>query len=180
MLTSAMVLIAVAVILPLMVLLVALITRPPRLHLLGAFVGGIAYAITHVTWDILASLAGWWHFTSGLHAPLWYYLGSLSWGTCTALIGWPVQRRFGPRGAAIYLVGLGVLGVVNDYAEMTTLDTSAIIAFAPGWAPVLADIVCSGTNALMALLAMRFVAGPASVDRLIGDAPYSNSNETAL
>jgi hypothetical protein len=49
MLTSPMILLAVTVVLPLMVLLVALLTRPRRRRLLGALIGGLAYALTHIT-----------------------------------------------------------------------------------------------------------------------------------
>jgi hypothetical protein len=163
-LSSTMILLAVSVVLPLMVLLVALLTRPRKRRLLGAFVGGFAYALMHITWDTLASLAGWWRFVGGPHAPLWYYVGSLFWGVCTALLGWRVQRQFGLRGAAIYLLGMAVIGTVNDYVGKAALDASAIIAFAPGFAPVVADLLCCGTNALTALLAMHLVSGPASAD----------------
>jgi NO-binding membrane sensor protein with MHYT domain len=89
---------------------------------------------------------------------------------CTALVGWRVERRIRLRGVAVYLLGLGVLGAVNDYTGKAALDASAIITFAPGLAPVLADVLCSGTNALMALLAMRLLSGPAAADHLTGAA----------
>lgn len=165
-LTPEATLLIIVLLLPALVGVTAYFTRPRARRLLGALAGGVAYAGSHIAWDTLASFTGWWQFPAGRHAPLYYYVGSLAWGACTALIGWRVQRRFGLLGLGLYLAGLGVLGTVNDYAGMAALDTSHLITFAPGIAPVLADTACSASNAIFAQIGMRLVAGKATADRL--------------
>ena len=168
MLTTQSVALIIFIGLPLLALFIALVIRPTGRRLLGALVGGVAYAASHISWDTLASYAGWWRFPTGPHAPLYFYIGSFIWGICTALIGWRVQRRFGLVGVALYVLGMGVLGAANDYVGMAVLNTTSLITFAPGIVPFLADILCSGTNALAAQLGMRPVAGPATADHLAG------------
>src|SRR5207247_2174783 len=133
------VLFIVLTVLPLLFLIVIFFTRPRGRRLIGALMGGLAFAMLHITWDSIASFAGWWHFTAGIHAPLVWYLGSLFWGACTALMGWRIQRRFGVRGIILFLVSIGVLGTVNDYVGMAVTDASHLIVFGPGIVPVLAD-----------------------------------------
>ena len=65
----------------------------------------------------------------------------------------------------MYLVAIGVLGTVNDVVGAAAAPANLIV-FGVGFMPVLADTVCSGTNALVAQVAMRLVAGPAKADRL--------------
>ncbi len=60
----------------------------------------------------------------------------------------------------MYLVAIGVLGTVNDVVGAAAASANLIV-FGVGFMPVLADTVCSGTNALVAQVAMRLVAGPA-------------------
>jgi hypothetical protein len=81
------------------------------------------------------------------------------------LIGWRIQRRWGLRGLIIFLVAVGVLGTVNDFAGAAAASANLIV-FGAGIMPVLADTLCSATNALVAQVGMRLVAGPAPADRL--------------
>ena len=93
-------------------------------------------------------------------------MGSVFWGASTALIGWRIQRRFGLRGLVVFLVAVGVPGTVNDFASAASASASNLIVFGAGMMPVLADTVCSATNALVAQVGMRLVAGRAKADRL--------------
>jgi hypothetical protein len=120
-LTSTAILFLVLLALPHFVGLTVVLTRPRRRRFVGALAGGVAFALGHIAWDRLASYTGWWQFTIGRHAPLYFYLGSFAWGACSALLGRRVQRRFGQHGLGIYLVGLGVLGKANDHLGMATL-----------------------------------------------------------
>jgi len=65
----------------------------------------------------------------------------------------------------MYLVAIGVLGTVNNVVGAAAASANLIV-FGVGFMPVLADTVCCGTNALVAQVAMRLVAGPAKADRL--------------
>jgi hypothetical protein len=152
---------------PLLLLIVICFTRPTGRRLLGAFVGGLAFAVLHISWDMVAHAAGWWRypFTPESHAPLLWYMGSVFWGATSALIGWRIQRRWGLRGLAIYLVAIGVLGTVSDVAGAAAASSNLIV-FGAGFIPILADTVCSGTNAMVAQVAMRLVAGPAKADHV--------------
>ena len=101
---------------PILLLIVIFFTHPAVRRLLGAFVGGLAFAVLHISWDTVAHSAGWWRypFTTEAHAPLVWYMGSVFWGATSALIGWRLQRRWGLRGLIIFLVAVGVLGTVSD------------------------------------------------------------------
>ena len=152
---------------PILLLIVIFFAHPAARRLLGAFVGGLAFAVLHISWDTVAHSAGWWRypFTIEAHAPLVWYMGSVFWGATSALIGWRIQRRWGLRGLIIFLVAVGVLGTVNDFAGAAAASANLIV-FGAGLLPVLADTVCSGTNSLVAQVGMRLVAGPAQADRL--------------
>ncbi|MFL5656108.1 MAG: hypothetical protein ACJ8CB_18250 [Ktedonobacteraceae bacterium] len=80
---------------PLLLLIVIFFARPVARRLLGAFVGGLAFAVLHISRDTVAHSAGWWRypFTTEAHAPLVWYMGSVFWGATSALIGWRIQRR---------------------------------------------------------------------------------------
>lgn len=147
---------------PLLLVIVILFTRPSIRRLIGGLLGGCAFAVFHVAWDTVAHYTGWWRypFTTEAHAPFLWYAGSVFWGASTALIGWRVQRRFGMRGLFLFLVIIGVLGAVNDFTSVAVTQASNLIIFGAGVVPVLADIACSGSNALVAQVAMRLVAGP--------------------
>jgi hypothetical protein len=150
-----------------LLLIVILFTRPAARRLLGALVGGLAFAVLHISWDTLADAAGWWRypFTTEAHAPLLWYMGRVFWGATSALIGWRIQRRWSLRGLIIFLVAVGVLGTVSDFARAAAASANLIV-FGAGIMPVLADTVCSATNSLMAQVGMRLLAGPAPADRL--------------
>jgi hypothetical protein len=157
----------VGIVPPILLLIVICFTRPSGRRLLGALVGGLALAVLHISWDMLAHAAGWWRypFTLEVHAPFLWYLGSVFWGATSALIGWRIQRRWGLGGLTMYLVAVGVLGTASDFAGAAAASANLIV-FGAGFIPVLADTVCSGTNALVAQVTMRLVAGPAQADRL--------------
>ena len=45
---------------PLLLLIVIFFARPVARRLLGAFVGGLAFAVLHISRDTVAHSAGWW------------------------------------------------------------------------------------------------------------------------
>jgi hypothetical protein len=80
-----------------------------------------------------------------------------------ALIGWSVSRRFGWRGAAIFLSTLAVVGTLRDY--LVDAKLMHLIEFAPGaWLIIIDGLLWAGLTAL-ALAVMPLVSGPARIER---------------
>ena len=80
------------------------------------------------------------------------------------LIGWRVMRRFGWRGLMVFLALLTTLGVARDFLIAEQL--LGIIVFARGIATVVVDAAIWLGIEVLALTAMRLVAGPAAADPL--------------
>lgn len=128
----------------------AFATRAPVRRIAAALAGGAAFALGNVGWDVLAQAAGWWSYPgaggSG-HGPwFWYAAAGLAAGG-VGLIGWRVRRRFGARGALVFLAGFAVYCALRDWRVASAPD--AVIVFAPGTLPYLAD--ASAALTLMAL-----------------------------
>jgi len=146
-------------------IVVAILTRATARRIAGALVGGAAAGVVVMGIIALGEEAGWWDM-----AITWepYFL-TLLWIDFTLcafvfLITWRIARRFGGRGLAVAVAAAAVIGPPRDYWYMRRFPEWG--SYGPGSAPVLA---ISATYILLVLVGhgvMRFVAGPASEDRL--------------
>jgi len=106
-------------------------------------------------------------------APLLFYLIQslvLMAHRSPPLIGWRIHRRFGTRGLVVFLVLFPIYGAIHDYGGTTAVASSGMmsttIVFAPGPVALVADALCYETMAIVALLVLRLIAGPATSDLL--------------
>jgi hypothetical protein len=146
-------------------LLVWLTRATPR-RVLGALAGGLAVAIVGVGVEVLFQTLGFWHYPSvdRPYGPLMMYPVILLMWSGYSLIGWRVARRFGWRGAALFLAAVTTLGTLRDFVIAWRMPD--VIVLSPGIATVLIDLLCWCGLTALALGVMRLVAGPATVERL--------------
>jgi hypothetical protein len=110
----------------------------------GLFTGGV-----NLAGDALAHHFGWWRFpfTTGSTAPLIYYLAAgLFYGAGMAgLVGRWVRLRFGWKGASIFLAVFPFFGLGRDFGSTGYFQfAAAMIAWGPGFLPVLMDFLLWG------------------------------------
>jgi hypothetical protein len=142
------------------------LTRATRRRVLGALAGGLAVAVIGVGIEVLFQTLGFWHYPSvdQRYGPvLMYPLVLLLWAGYT-LIGWRVMRRFGWRGETVFLAVVTVVGTIRDF--VIAWQRPDLIAFSPGIAIVLIDLVLWCGLTAWAQAVMRLVAGPAGADQL--------------
>jgi hypothetical protein len=144
----------------------AYFTRATARRVLGALAGGVAVAVVGYGIEILFQSLGFWHYPSDNtgRGPLLMYPVLVLMFAVLSLIGWRVVRRFGRRGAAVFLAIVAVLGVLRDYFEAGW--ALKMIVFAPGLTTVLVDMGCWAGLTALAQGVMRLVAGPARADPL--------------
>ena len=125
-------------------------TRAPALRSAAALVGGAAFGAGNIGWDVLAHAAGWWSYPSASgHGPLiWYAAAGLS-AAGVSLLGWRARRRFGAPGGLVFLVAFAVFCVLRDWRVAHA--PGAVIVFAPGPLPWLADGAAAFTLMALAL-----------------------------
>jgi hypothetical protein len=141
-------------------------TGATRRRVLGALAGGVAVAVVGFPVEYTAQAMGLWRYPgidTGFGPLAMYPLFTLIFATL-ALIGWRVTRRYGRRGQVVFLVAIAVMGTLRDYRVAG--DTMGMIAFAPGIAPVLADLAAWSGLTGLAQAVMRAFAGPARADPL--------------
>ena len=150
---------------PVLFALLAALLRP------GWKVAGLALAAGLVTGglnlagDALAHRFGWWRypFTTGSTAPLTYYLAAaLFYGAGMAgLAGRWVRRRYGWKGAAIFLAAFPFFGLARDFGSTGAFQfAAAMIVWGPGFLPYLMDFLLWGlaiSAGFFALLLMERV-----------------------
>jgi hypothetical protein len=138
-------------------------TRATRLRIAGALAAGLLIILT----DFIASSLGLWHYpgyTSGI-GPIGYYIPTaLFYGAGMALIGWRINRRFGMKGLAVFIILFGLYGSTRDYIYATS--SSNVIIFGMGIVHVIADYLAWIGILIIAQIVMWLVAGPAKDDRL--------------
>jgi hypothetical protein len=148
--------------------LIALIylTRAPRRRVLGALAGGLSVAVVGVGVEVLFQTWGFWHYPSieWRTGPLLMYPVILLMWAGYSLIGWRVLRRFGWRGEVVFLTVVTFVGTVRDFVVAALMPD--VIAFSPGIAIVLVDLLLWCGLTALAQAVMRLVAGPAAADRL--------------
>ena len=147
---------------PLVFAVCAVATRARVRRIAAALAGGVAFGIGNVGWDVLAQAAGWWSYPgvggSG-HGPwFWYAAAGLS-SAGVSLIGWRVRRRFGARGTLVFLAGFSAWCVLRDWRVAHA--PSAVITFAPGALPYLADASAAFMLMSLALGAQLALGGDA-------------------
>ena len=140
--------------------------RATRRRFLGALAGGLAVAAVGVGVEMLFQTLGFWHYPSveQRYGPLLMYpLVLLMWAGYS-IIGWRVLRRFGSRGEAVFLALVGLFGAGRDFTVAALRPD--LIVISPGIATVLVDVLLWCGLTALAQAVMRFVAGPATADRL--------------
>ncbi len=145
------------------------ITRATRRRIAGALVGGLVVGLMVILIDFIASSLGLWYYpgsTTG-YGPLGYYIpNALFYGAGIALIGWRINRRFGVKGLAVFIILLGFYGVSRDFIFTATTSSSNIIVFGTGIVPVIADALAWMALLTVAQIVMWLIAGPAKEDKL--------------
>ena len=142
------------------------LARATRRRAAGALLAALVFTGLNVPWDWMAHEAGWWWYPgqAGSLAPLLVYLAQdLVWGGAFGLLGWRIERCFGSRSLAVFVLLLSVIGSVRD---SVIASVTGIIAFGSGPLPRLADFACWATLLVSAQGAMRLVAGPSACDGL--------------
>jgi hypothetical protein len=139
---------------PILFVVIAALIRPPWKIIGLALVAGLVVAGLNMAGDALAHHFGWWRypFTEGSVAPLTFYMASwLFYGAgIVGLVGWWICRRFGWKGAAIFLVAFPFFGLARDFSETSTFKVAqSMIVWGPGFAPYLADFLTWGLAALV-------------------------------
>lgn len=158
------------VVAPLLFLASAYFTRASRRRIVGALAGAMAYAALTYLWDLVAAVAGWWHYPfdptiTGRMLALYVPAGLVA-GGAFGLVGWRSTRRFGWQGLAVFLLGWGLWGAVHDIGGSAVFASSQLMVFASGLTPVVADFLNYASCGAVAQLAIRLVAGPADPDLL--------------
>lgn len=143
---------------------VALATGATVRVVFGAATSVVVFTAISAPIDTLALKAGWWSYPSCQtppHPPLPVYVGQAAlFVGCAALLGVPLQRRFGKRGALGLAAVACSLGVVRDFSVAAFFP--GVIRFGPAPTAVLADIGAWLIVVLVALSVTRLIAGPAS------------------
>lgn len=133
-------------------------------QILGGAAGAAAYGLATFGWDRLAAVAGWWHYPFDPRATsqvlVLDVLAGVVAGGAFGLVGWRLTGRFGRCGLVAFLVVWSVWGAVHDVGGSLLFADSNLMTFAPGPAPVVADVFNYATCAAVAQLAIRVVAGP--------------------
>ena len=142
------------------------LTRAKRRRMAGALMATLIFTALNVLWDVAAHEAGWWSYPSQarpfLPLPV-YFAQDLVWGGALGLVGWRIQRRFGLRGVAAFVLLLSVIAAVRDFAYASITKA---IAFGPSPASPLAEFACWATLLAIAQATIRLVGGPSTRDGL--------------
>ena len=141
-------------------------TRASARRVEGAVVGGAAAGLLGLGAIALGEALGWWHIP---FASTTFFLPLFSIGLAISLtpiylVTWRLARRFGWRGLAVFIGIVAVIGPPRDYLIAATFPKWMV--FAPGAIPILADAATYIGMVAVGHAMMRFIAGPASEDRL--------------
>lgn len=146
--------------------ILAVLTRASWRRVLGAVTAAMGFVPVNIGLDLVADRAGLWHypFSSRGYAPVeWYVAQELVYGAGFGLIGWRILRRSGPRGLALFLLALTLIGTVRDYrvAEIT-----GILVFSQGPVAAIVDATAWAALGVWVQLIMWLVVGGARSDSL--------------
>lgn len=144
----------------------AYFTRATTRRVLGAMVGAAVAACVGLGMIVLGEARSWWRLP---HTPSWWFLPLLSFGLAVSLaplflVSWRVARRFGWRGLTVALGAVTLLGAPRDY--LYAAKRPQWMVFSAGATPFLADAATYFAMMVVGHAVMRWVAGPATSDRL--------------
>jgi len=146
-------------------IVVAVVTRPTWRRLAGAVAGGVIGVLAACGIIPLGELMGWWHMVIPWKS---HYLAILLFGCVPCgfifLITWRIARRFGRRGLAVFLAFVAVIGPPRDYWWMRQFPEWG--HYGPGIAPILAVSAGYVIMVLVGHAVMSLVAGPSRGDPL--------------
>jgi hypothetical protein len=138
---------------PVIFVVAAVVTRATPRRIAAALAGAAAFAVGNWGWDVLAARMRWWAYMVERVPPTWYVAAGVA-GAGVALVGWRVHRRYGLRGAAIFVLAFGVFCIVRDARLPET-----VIVFADGVVPRLADGAAGLTLMIVALAIILLLGG---------------------
>lgn len=143
----------------------AYFTRATARRIVGALVGAAAAGLVALGMIALCEALGWWKLPFVSTAYLWLplYVGLSISLSPIYLVTWRLTRRFGGRGLTWSLVVVAVVGPPRDYLYAAKYPDWMV--FAPGVAPILADLVAYVVIVALGHAVMSLVAGPARADR---------------
>jgi len=149
----------------LLTLVVAFFTRAAPRRIAGAVAGAIATGVVCLFIVALGERMQWWHMVIAWE-PYFLTVMMIGFAACAFLflITWRIDRRFGWRGLAVFLVILAIIGPPRDYWYMRHFPEWGY--YGPGIAPILA---ISATYVILVLVGhgvMRVVSGPSREDPL--------------
>ena len=129
---------------PILFLVIAVLIRPPWKIIGCALIAGLVVGGVNMLGDLVANAFGLWHFpfTEAAVAPPYMYLNSvLFYGAgIIGLLGWRIRRKWGWKGAIIFLLVFPFFALARDASGSAIADTSgALIIWGPGGAPYVAD-----------------------------------------
>jgi hypothetical protein len=146
-------------------IVVALLTRATPTRIAGSLAGAAAAGLLATGIVVFGERVGLWHMVIP-GDPYFLTMFAIDFILCAFLflITWRIARRFGPRGLAVVLVFVAIIGPPRDYAVMRRFPEWG--SYAPGLAPILAVSVSYVLFILAGHATMRLIAGPARADRL--------------
>jgi hypothetical protein len=147
-------------------LIVAFLARATVRRAFGSLIAAVPLVFLVRAVDGLAGRLGWWRYPSVPigDAPLaWYIAAALGYGAAVGLIGWRVLRRFGIAGLVVFVLLVGLVGVVRDYVYSTT---TGLIEFGGGALPLVVDFLSYASAATLVQLLMLSIVGAPRSDRL--------------
>jgi hypothetical protein len=149
----------------LLTVIVAFFTRATARRIAGAVAGATAAGVVCLLIIALGERMQWWHMVIAWE-PYFLTLMLIGFAVCVFLflITWRIDRGFGWRGLAVFLLILAVIGPPLDYWYMRHFPELG--QYGPGIAPVLA---ISATYVILVLVGhgvMRMVSGPSREDPL--------------
>ncbi|MCX6027548.1 MAG: hypothetical protein NTY23_15095 [Chloroflexi bacterium] len=144
----------------------AFFTRATVRRAFGSLIAAVPLVPLVMMVDALAGRLGWWRYPSvpiGNTPLAWYIAAALAYGAAVGLIGWRVLRQFGGASLVVFVVLVGLVGVIRDYAYSTT---TGLIKFGGGALPLWADFLSYACAAALVQLLMLWIVGTPRSDRL--------------
>ena len=145
---------------------VTYLTRAKARRILGAVAGAVVFGVVGVLSVALGEARGWWRVplpdSRGFQFLFW--LGLVVSCAPDYLVLWRIVRRFGPRGLAVSLLVVVIIGPPRDYWIAAMFPRW--MTFGPGIVPILADAAVYALLVIVGYAVMRLIAGPDLADSL--------------
>ncbi len=154
---------------PVIFILSAFFLRANPRRSASGLLGGFAFGLLNIGWDLVAENEGWWHYpafnSTGVLPPAFYFFASLVLGAF-ALIGWRITRRYGQKGMIAFLILWSLWGYIHDIGGSSLFASSRLMVIGPGFIPRLADFLLYMTGMALSLSVVRWVGGKFGADQL--------------